>query len=155
MTQTVEQVRVPDDRYYETTSVRDAIVDVIQASAHDEHLGERVAFSKTTVVLHFTDADDVAATLVLEQSPLEAVARELPNAEISIYATTAQWDAFWKGELQLAMAIARGEVTYRGTVRKFLRAVPILRRLAGDYRRARVERARLAQEAADLEDLRP
>jgi putative sterol carrier protein len=134
--------------------VRDAIVDAIQASRRDEHLGERVAFSRTTVVLHFTDADDVAATLVLERNPLEAVAGEVPNAEVAIHATTAQWDAFWKGELQLAMAIARCEVTYRGPVRKFLRAVPILRRLAGDYRLARVELARLAQEAADREDLR-
>ena len=93
------------------------------------------------MALHFTDAKDVAVTLLLDREPPEAVASALPEAETQIHASAEQWDAFWKGEYPLAMAIARGEVSYRGPVRKFLRVVPILRRLAGEYHELRAQHA--------------
>jgi hypothetical protein len=124
--------------------VVEALLDTIHDAQGEVHLGERVAFSNTSVALYFTDAEGVVVTLLLDRDPLEAVGRELPEAETEIHASSEQWDAFWKGEYQLAMGIARGEVSYRGPVRKFLRAVPILRRLADDYRQLRSEQHEMA-----------
>src|ERR1700757_2288141 len=127
--ETTQLVHAPD--------VQGAIIGMIEGARDDTDVGERVALSRTAVALHFTGAEDVAVTLLLDRDPLEAVARALPEAEGDIYASAEQWDAIWTGEYQLAVGIARGEITYRGPVRKFLRTVPILRRLAGEYQQLR------------------
>jgi hypothetical protein len=47
--------------------------------------------------------------------------------------TTLQLEQLTRGELALAMEIAHGHVAYTGPVRKFLRVIPILRRVSRDW----------------------
>lgn len=70
------------------------------------------------------------------------VARELPDADIHIHANTHEWLQFWSGEYHLPMGVARGEVSYSGPVRRFLRAAPITRRLAAEFRQIMSEQQR-------------
>lgn len=52
------------------------------------------------------------------------------SAEAELIFPPASLRAFVRGDLQLSLAIARGEVAFRGPVRTFLRIAPVLRAIA-------------------------
>jgi hypothetical protein len=110
---------------------------VMAVGANDPIAGHGLGLAHTVAHVHLTDADDLTMTLLLDRQPVEAVAGSVGDAEIEIFITSRDIDRFWAGEMHLAMAIAEGEVTYRGPVRKFLRVVPIARRLTPEYLRIR------------------
>jgi putative sterol carrier protein len=114
-----------------------AMVEVFEIAQEDPSIARRLEHTDTTLVAHFTDAESVSATLMLDRNPVEVLDREYAEAETHVWATTSQWDEFFAGDLHLAMAIAHGDVTYRGPVRKFLVVVPVARRLAGEFRQIR------------------
>jgi len=91
-------------------------------------LSERMAFAGTTVHLHFSDEDgEAACTVWLDREPIGAEVGVIGDAEIELFGDAQTFMDMILGKVQLAMAIARGDVTYSGPVRKFLRVVPILR----------------------------
>ncbi len=88
----------------------------------------------TRVVVQEDPSASLTLTLMLEREPIEVLDGNAGEAESEIMISADDLVAFCRGELQLAMAIARGRVSYRGRVRKFLRASPILRRVARGMR---------------------
>lgn len=114
--------------------VHAAVREIMLAAADDPVMSERLAISDARVACHFADARPLALTLLLDRNPIEVVDREDPDADVHIYANTREWDRYWSGEYMMPMGIIRGEVTYSGPVSRFLRAMPIMRRLAGEFR---------------------
>jgi hypothetical protein len=99
------------------------------AKAGDEpELSERMGFAQTTVHIHFEDDDGSAGcTVWLDRSPITAEAGIVGEAEIELYGPSRCFMGLVTGEESMAIVIARGDITYKGPVRKFLRVVPILR----------------------------
>lgn len=97
-------------------------------AGEDPQLSERMAFANTTVHIHFEDGGvtDVC-TVWLDRTPITAEHGAIGAPEVELFGPADAWMDMITGKEQLAMAIARGDVTYRGPVRKFLRVVPILR----------------------------
>jgi hypothetical protein len=94
----------------------------------EPELSDRMSFAQTIVHIHFVDADDEAVcTVWLDRSPICAEMGAVGQPEVEMFGPSKAWMGMVVGDVELAMAIARGEVTYRGPVRKFLRVVPILR----------------------------
>jgi hypothetical protein len=92
------------------------------------------ARAQTSVAIAVQDADGPAAALAVLALDREPVTVEPGpgRAEIELTFPRATLERFLRGDLQLALAIARGEVAFRGPVRKFLRITPVLRALARD-----------------------
>lgn len=119
----------------EAERIHDGCVQMLKLAAADELVGKRLALAQTTLQVHFVDAEPLVITVLLDREPVEVTDRALGEAEVHIFIKTRDVDRFWTGDLELAIAIISGEVTYQGPVRKVLRIVPILRRFVDTYRR--------------------
>jgi hypothetical protein len=99
------------------------------ARAGDEpELSERMGFAQTTVHIHFEDEEGSAGcTVWLDRSPITAEVGIVGEAEIELSGPSRRFMGLVTGAESLAIVIARGDITYTGPVRKFLRVVPILR----------------------------
>lgn len=99
-----------------------------EMAAQEQQLASRMAFARTTVAIHLTDAPEgTGVTLQLQKMPIGAAPGVDPNAEIHMYAPTALWLDMLADRVPLPMAVHHGDVEYSGPVRKFLRVAPILR----------------------------
>ncbi|MCW3015490.1 MAG: hypothetical protein JWO02_2582 [Solirubrobacterales bacterium] len=96
-------------------------------AAQDEELSERMSFADTVVHIHFTDLEGVnACTVWLDRTPIGAEVGAIGQAEVELFATGQVWMDLFVGKGQLPISIVRGDVSYSGPVRKFLRVVPLL-----------------------------
>jgi len=68
----------------------------------------------------------------MDRDPVEVARGSTGHADVHLHATMADTVSFFAGDLHLAMAIAQGDVTYTGPVRKVLRIIPIFRRIVGE-----------------------
>jgi phospholipid/cholesterol/gamma-HCH transport system ATP-binding protein len=106
---------------------------IMDAAAADEFIGRRLAHAQTTLEVHLVDTDpELSFTVLADREPVEMVSGSVGEAEVDLFATMADTVGFFAGELHLAMAIARGDVSYTGPVRKVLRVIPIMRRIVGE-----------------------
>jgi putative sterol carrier protein len=96
----------------------------------DPATSARVALADTRVRIELSDG--LAFTLYLDREPVEMGEAD-DQAEIALAMTATQLEKLIHGELALAMEIAHGRIAYSGPVRKFLRVVPILRRVAQEW----------------------
>jgi hypothetical protein len=88
--------------------------------------------ARTSVAISIRDdggAPTPWAVLRLDRQPV-AVEPGGGSAEIQLTFPRETLREFLRGDRQLALTIARGEVEFRGPVRKFLRITPVLRALA-------------------------
>jgi hypothetical protein len=94
----------------------------------ESELSERMSFAHTTVHIHFIDGDEEAGcTVWLDRTPISAEVGFIGDVEVELFGSCKAFTDMITGKEAMAMLIARGEVTYTGPVRKFLRVVPILR----------------------------
>lgn len=110
-----------------TKHLAELTVDLFNRASDDAELSERMSFANTTVHLHFTDpAGNASCTVWLDRLPIGAEMGAVGQAEIELFAPTQIWMDLYQRKRQLPIEIVRGEVTYTGPVRKFLRVVPLL-----------------------------
>jgi hypothetical protein len=100
--------------------------------AHD--LGSRMKLAATTITVTLADESDLSVTLLLDRDPIEVV-QGVTDAESRIWIASVDLNRIWLPDFYLPMAITKGRVRIDGEVRKFLRIAPILRVLAGTYRK--------------------
>ncbi|MEA2168547.1 MAG: hypothetical protein QOF76_1847 [Solirubrobacteraceae bacterium] len=97
----------------------------MSSAGHDQQLGQRLALAATRVHVHFTD--EVGCTFILDETPIRAENTIVGDAEVQLWGSADLFYDLIRRKHQMAMSIMRGELKYRGPVRKFLRIVPILR----------------------------
>ena len=101
----------------------------------ESELSERMSFAHTTVHIHFIDGDEEAGcTVWLDRTPISAEVGFIGDVEVELFGSCKAFTDMITGKEAMAMLIARGEVTYTGPVRKFLRVVPIALRMTPTYR---------------------
>jgi putative sterol carrier protein len=109
-----------------------AVHGLIRTIAHDPTASGRIALADTTVSVKLSDGPGHVFTLYLDREPIEMADHD-DRAEITLAMTAIQLEQLIRGELRLAMEIAHGRIAYDGPVRKFLRVVPIIRRISNDW----------------------
>ena len=122
-------------REHQPSVVERAVRDLealIGTVAEDPATSARVALANTTVRISLSDGPGYAFTLHVDREPIELDDGD-GDAEIALAMTASQLEQLIRGELALAMEIAHGRIVYRGPVRKFLRVVPILRRVGHEW----------------------
>jgi hypothetical protein len=97
----------------------------MEAAADNPTLSRNLARADTTVRIELADDPDLAITLLLDRTPIEVV--DPIDAAVELSIASVDLDRLRSPDFHLAMAIARGRVTYSGDVRKFLRITPIVR----------------------------
>jgi hypothetical protein len=109
----------------------DKVVTLLQAAADDPVVGHRLMFGQTTVRLIVEDHDEQQVLLLLDREPVEVVeGMDGVEAETDLWIPSELLARLWDDNFHLAMAIAKGQATFHGPVRKFLRVMPILQDFA-------------------------
>lgn len=131
----MEKQEVPEGppSQQEAEAIFDSFREIMEVGSRDPVFGHRLALAQTVAHVHISDADDLTLSLLLDREPIEAVEGAVGDPEVELFIKSRDVDRFWNGEMHLAMAIAEGEVQYRGPVRKLLRIVPIALRLTPKY----------------------
>jgi hypothetical protein len=90
--------------------------------------------AKTTVGVHVRETVEAPshplATMLLDREPAQLQPGNGASPEVEIFFTREDLSRYVLGDLQLALAIAIGDVEFSGPVRKFLRITPQLRAFA-------------------------
>jgi hypothetical protein len=103
-----------------------------QAGAHPD-VGPKLEAAGVTLRLELTDPD--ATLTVRMHEPLEVI--EGPSdepADVTLTLSADHADAYWRGEYNLAVGLARKQVHAQGPVNKIMRLVPLTRPLFPIYR---------------------
>lgn len=100
-------------------------VDAFRLIGDDPERSKRMADAGLTCALHVTDLD-IGLTALLDRDPIGVEDHPRADADAHILGDADAWvPVFLKGNL--GIAIARGELEFRGPVREFLRVFPIFR----------------------------
>lgn len=114
---------------------------LLHDAARDSVVGGRLARADTSARISLADDAQISLTLLFDREPIEILPEDNGHApEIQISIHWQDLERVFHENYHLAMAIARGEVTFRGPVRKLLRVMPILQHFAerrGEQRAAR------------------
>jgi ABC-type multidrug transport system fused ATPase/permease subunit len=104
----------------------DLAVEWLLDAASDPDLSRRLALAETTVAFVLADEPDLGMTLRLDRTPIEVLPKLAGQPDVTLWISTFDLSLLVDGELKLSMAIARGRVRTSGSVRQFLRVVPVL-----------------------------
>lgn len=111
----------------------DELHDMLEAASRGLP-SQQPSLAKTTVGVHVRESTDgesyPLATLLLDREPAELQPGNGTAPEIEIYFTRKDLSRYVVGDLQIALAMAIGDVGFSGPVRKFLRISPQLRAFA-------------------------
>ena len=117
-------IEEPERRQTPTVEEMVAVAaEAFRAAAQDQNLNERLARGDTSCALH---VGDYGLTALLDRDPIEVADEPLADAESHIHGSEEAWQPVFT-EGNLGIALARGELTWNGPVRKFLRVFPIFR----------------------------
>lgn len=98
--------------------------------SEDDPRVRRLGRARTSVVFHVTGQDEPVCLLFDRDPPAMT---DDAFAEVAIELSAADARAFALGELQLAVEVAAGHITFTGPVRKYLAVDPVLRALLREH----------------------
>lgn len=107
---------------------------VFLAAADHPEQGPKLAASGITMQLHYSEPQ-CELTVLFHEPRLEIIegAADVPvDVHLTMRADDA--DRFWRGEYNLAVGLAKGQVKAKGPVSKILKLVPITKPLFPIYR---------------------
>ncbi|MFY9264816.1 MAG: SCP2 sterol-binding domain-containing protein [Solirubrobacterales bacterium] len=119
---------------------------VFRAGAEHETVGPKLAAAGVTLQLHYTDPDSQLTVRFTE--PMEVIEGDTDESpDIHLYMRADDADKFWRGEYNLAVGLAKGQVRAKGPVNKILRLVPLTKPLFPIYRDLTAEKDAAGQSA--------
>jgi putative sterol carrier protein len=135
--------------FKDTQDVYDTIGKLFQDLAEDEELAPKFRKANTIVLYDFKDPETKITVRLQEGQPGDVDFGESamePEVTMSMDADTAH--KFWLGEVNVTVALARGQIKARGPVAKILKLVPLTKPVFPRYK-AQLE----AQGRTDLLDV--
>jgi putative sterol carrier protein len=116
---------------------------LFQELAEDDELGPRFRTANTVVQYQYREPDSVITVKLMEgedgQVDLGETSME-PEVVMSMAADTAH--RFWLGEVNVTVALARGQMKAKGPVAKILKLVPLTKPIFPRYRQMLQESGR-------------
>jgi putative sterol carrier protein len=135
--------------FKDTQEVYDTIGKLFQDLAEDEELAPKFRKANTIVLYDFKDPETKITVRLQEGQPGDVDFGESamePEVTMSMDADTAH--KFWLGQVNVTVALARGQIKARGPVAKILKLVPLTKPVFPRYK-AQLE----AQGRTDLLDV--
>jgi alkyl sulfatase BDS1-like metallo-beta-lactamase superfamily hydrolase len=121
------------ERPASAAAIRAAAAETLDDAAADERLSARLAVVGATVAIELRGHPDETLVVRMEQGAIAILDGDEPRADIRLSMDATDLHELFAGGLQLPMKIARGQVTYTGQVRRFLRVIAILANMAPVY----------------------
>jgi putative sterol carrier protein len=135
--------------FKDAQEVYDTIGKLFEDLAHDEEMAPKFQQANTIVQYDYREPDSKITVRMKEGEPPEVDFGETemePDVVMSMEADTAH--RFWLGQVNVTVALARGEIKAKGPVAKILKLVPLAKPAFPRYK-AQLE----AQGREDLVDV--
>jgi putative sterol carrier protein len=106
---------------------------VFRAAADHPDVGPKMAAANVNLQIYYSDPE--SKLLIHFQEPKLTVedGGEDPAADVKLYMPADIADKYWRGEYNLAIGLAKGQVKAKGPVNKILKLVPLTRPLFPMY----------------------
>src|SRR4051812_971359 len=123
--------------------VYDTLGRLLTEVTNDDELGPKFRRADTIVRYEFSDPDSVITVRLQEDRPGDVDFGESemePEVTMSMEADTAH--EFWLGNVNVTVALARGQIKAKGPVAKILKLVPLTKPIFPRYRKMLEEAGR-------------
>jgi putative sterol carrier protein len=107
---------------------------VFRAAAGHDEIGPKMAAADITLQIYYSDP--VSSLTIRFQEPKVAVqdGGDDTNADVKLFMPADIADRYWRGEYNLAVGLAKGQVKAKGPVNKILKLVPLTKPLFPMYK---------------------
>lgn len=103
-------------------------------AANDTEVGPKLMGADIDLQVYYTDPD-ASMTVRLRQPAIEVTdGGDNPDADVKLFMPADIGDKFWRGEYNLGVGLAKGQVKAKGPVNKILKLVPLTKPLFPLYR---------------------
>ncbi|AHC25602.1 MULTISPECIES: SCP2 sterol-binding domain-containing protein [Mycobacteriaceae] len=103
-------------------------------AANDTEVGPKLMGADIDLQVYYTDPD-AAMTVRLREPKIEVFdGADNEEADVKLYMTADIGNKFWRGEYNLGVGLAKGQVKAKGPVNKILKLVPLTKPLFPIYR---------------------
>ncbi|CAN5387612.1 SCP2 sterol-binding domain-containing protein [soil metagenome] len=103
-------------------------------AANDTEVGPKLKAADIDLQVYYTDPD-AAMTVRLREPAIEVFeAADNEEADVKLYMPADIGNKFWRGEYNLGVGLAKGQVKAKGPVNKILKLVPLTKPLFPIYR---------------------
>ena len=117
-------------------AIREAAAHTLGDAAADEHLSKRLGVVGATVAIELRGHPDATLVVRMEDDAIAVLEDDDdPPVDIRLSMDPIDLHELFAGGLHLPMKIARGQVSYTGQVRRFLRVIAILAGMGQVYER--------------------
>ncbi len=115
-------------------AIRAAVVATLSDAAADGRLSTRLAVVGATVAIELRGHPDATIVVRMEHDAIAVLdGDDDERTDIRLVMDPIDLHELFAGGLHLPMKIARGQVTYTGQARRFLRVIPILAHMGPAY----------------------
>ena len=103
-------------------------------AANDTEVGPKLKAADIDLQVYYTDPD-AAMTVRLREPAIEVTdGGDNQDADVKLYMSADIGNKFWRGEYNLGVGLAKGQVKAKGPVNKILKLVPLTKPLFPVYR---------------------
>lgn len=103
-------------------------------AANDSEVGPKLKAADIDLQIYYTDPD-ATMTVRLREPAIEVVdGGDNPDADVKLYMPGDIGNKFWRGDYNLGVGLAKGQVKAKGSVNKILKLVPPTKPLFPLYR---------------------
>jgi len=107
---------------------------VFRAAADHPEVGPKLAAANLTMQVYYSDPETAVTIRFYEPKLTVEDGGDDPDADVKLFMPADIADKFWRGEYNLAVGLAKGQVKAKGPVNKILKLVPLTRPLFPMYR---------------------
>jgi putative sterol carrier protein len=107
---------------------------VFREAAEHPEVGPKMAAADLVMQVYYSDPDSTV-TINFKQPKLTVEdGGDNPNADVKLFMPADIADKYWRGEYNLAVGLAKGQVKAKGPVNKILKLVPLTKPLFPMYK---------------------
>jgi putative sterol carrier protein len=107
---------------------------VFRAAADHADVGPKMAAADVSLQVYYSDPES-SLTILFKEPKLEVQdGGDDTQADVKLFMPADIADKYWRGEYNLAVGLAKGQVKAKGPVNKILKLVPLTRPLFPMYK---------------------
>jgi hypothetical protein len=107
---------------------------VFRAAAEHDQVGPQLAAADLNLQLYYSNPDSKLTIRFTEPKLRVEEDNDDPNADVKLFMPADLADKYWRGEYNVAVGLAKGQVKAKGPVNKILKLVPLTKPLFPMYK---------------------
>jgi putative sterol carrier protein len=107
---------------------------VFRAAAEHPEVGPKMAAADITLQVYYSDPESTVTVRFHEPKLTVEDGGDDSSADVKLFMPADTADKYWRGEYNLAVGLAKGQVKAKGPVNKILKLVPLTKALFPMYK---------------------